>query len=95
MPLRAADEPDRACIQLYHRAATQVDLSGKRVLEVGCGHGGGASYLMRTLHPASYTGLDLNPAGIAFCQKGTICPAWISCKATPRACPSPTNLLTR
>jgi fatty-acid O-methyltransferase len=69
LPLVASDEPDRFYIQLYHRTATQADLSGKRVLEVGCGHGGGASYLMRTLHPASYTGLDLNPAGIAFCRK--------------------------
>jgi fatty-acid O-methyltransferase len=69
IPLAASDEPNRYWIQLYHRTATQVDLSGKRVLEVGCGHGGGASYLMRALHPASYTGLDLNPAGIAFCRK--------------------------
>lgn len=69
VPLAASDEPHRFFIQLYHRTATQVDLSGKRVLEVSCGHGGGASYLMRTLHPASYTGLDLNPAGIEFCQK--------------------------
>jgi ubiquinone/menaquinone biosynthesis C-methylase UbiE len=68
VPLAASDEPHRFFIQLYHRTATQVDLSGKRVLEVSCGHGGGASYLMRTLHPASYTGLDLNPAGIEFCQ---------------------------
>jgi SAM-dependent methyltransferase len=69
LPLEASDEPDRYCIQLYHRTATQADLSGKRVLEVGCGHGGGASYLVRTLHPASYTGLDLNPTGIAFCRR--------------------------
>jgi fatty-acid O-methyltransferase len=69
LPLEASDEPDRFYIQLYHRTATQADLSGKRVLEVGCGHGGGASYLVRTLRPASYTGLDLNPTGIAFCQK--------------------------
>jgi ubiquinone/menaquinone biosynthesis C-methylase UbiE len=69
LPLAASDESERFCIQLYHRTATQVDLSGKRVLEVSCGHGGGASYLLRTLHPASYTGLDLNPAGIDFCQK--------------------------
>ena len=69
IPLAASDEPKRLPIQLYHRTATQVDLSGKQVLEVGCGHGGGASYLMRTLHPASYTGLDLNRAGIAFCRK--------------------------
>jgi len=69
LPLEECDEPSRFAIQLYHRTATQVDLSGKRVLEVGCGHGGGASYLMRTLRPASYTGLDLNPDGIAFCRK--------------------------
>jgi fatty-acid O-methyltransferase len=69
LPLAASDEPNRFCIQQYHRAATQADLNGKRVLEVGCGHGGGASYLMRTLHPASYTGVDLNPAAIAFCRK--------------------------
>jgi ubiquinone/menaquinone biosynthesis C-methylase UbiE len=69
VPLAVSDEPDRMPIQLYHRTATQVDLSGKKVLEVSCGHGGGASYLMRTLHPASYTGLDLNTVGIEFCRK--------------------------
>jgi ubiquinone/menaquinone biosynthesis C-methylase UbiE len=68
-PFAASDEPDRFPIQLYHRTATQVDLSGKKVLEVSCGHGGGASYLMRTLHPTSYTGLDLNTVGIKFCRK--------------------------
>jgi ubiquinone/menaquinone biosynthesis C-methylase UbiE len=69
LPLAESDEPHRFFIQLYHRTATQVDLRGKRVLEASCGHGGGASYLVRTLHPASYTGLDLNPAGIEFAQK--------------------------
>jgi ubiquinone/menaquinone biosynthesis C-methylase UbiE len=69
LPLAASDEPDRFPIQLYHRTATQVDLVGKKVLEVSCGHGGGASYLTRTLHPASYAGLDLNPVGIEFCRK--------------------------
>jgi ubiquinone/menaquinone biosynthesis C-methylase UbiE len=69
LPLAASDEPDRFPIQLYQRTATQVDLAGKKVLEVSCGHGGGASYLMRTLHPACYTGLDLNTVGIEFCRK--------------------------
>lgn len=69
VPLGESDEPNRFHIQLYHRVATQSDLTGKRVLEVGCGHGGGASYLMRTVRPASYTGLDVNRAGIAFCRK--------------------------
>lgn len=70
LPLEAADEPNRYPIQLYHRTATQAgDLAGKRVLEVGCGHGGGASYLTRALKPSSYVGLDLNPAGIEFCRR--------------------------
>jgi ubiquinone/menaquinone biosynthesis C-methylase UbiE len=67
--LAASDEPNRFPIQFYHRTATQADLSGKRVLEVSCGHGGGASYIVRTLRPVSYTGLDLNTAGIDFCRK--------------------------
>lgn len=66
--LEASDEPNRACIQLYHHVATQTELGGKNVLEVSCGHGGGASYLTRTLLPRNYTALDLNPAGVAFCQ---------------------------
>lgn len=69
VPLEDDDEPNRASIQLYHRLAMQTDISGKRVLEVGCGHGGGASYLSRYLRPASYTGMDLNARGIAFCRR--------------------------
>lgn len=70
LTLDAADEPNRYPIQLYHSTATQGGaLAGKRVLEVGCGHGGGASYLTRALAPASYLGLDLNPVGIEFCRK--------------------------
>lgn len=69
LKLEPADEPNRVCIQLYHHVASQVDLRDKAVLEVSCGHGGGASWITRTLRPASYTGLDLNPAGIQFCQQ--------------------------
>ena len=69
IPLSPADERDRACVQLYHYVGSQAELRGKQVLEVSCGHGGGASYLTRTFAPAKYTGLDLNAAGIAFCQK--------------------------
>ena len=69
IPLSPGDEPNRACIQLYHHVATQVELCGKNVLEVSCGHGGGASYLTRTLQPKNYTALDLNPVGIKFCKQ--------------------------
>ena len=68
LALDAEDEPSRACIQLYHHVASQVDLRGKEVMEVSCGHGGGASWIARTMGPASYVGLDLNPDGIRFCQ---------------------------
>jgi ubiquinone/menaquinone biosynthesis C-methylase UbiE len=69
LPLSPEDEPNRACIQLYHHVASQVALSGREVLEVSCGHGGGASWIKRNLGPSHYTGLDLNPAGIEFCQQ--------------------------
>ena len=69
IPLSPEDETDRACVQLYHHVGTLAELHGKNVLEVSCGHGGGASYLTRTFGPAKYTGLDLNATGIAFCKK--------------------------
>lgn len=69
IPLEEADEIDRYSIQLYHRTAAQIDLEGKNVLEVSCGHGGAASYISRYLKSASYTGLDLNPAGIDYCRE--------------------------
>jgi SAM-dependent methyltransferase len=69
IPLAPDDEPNRACIQLYHHVASQADLRGKNILEVSCGHGGGAGYLARTLKPSRYTALDLNPAGIRFCRR--------------------------
>jgi ubiquinone/menaquinone biosynthesis C-methylase UbiE len=68
LALSAEDEADRGCIQLYHHVATQVPLAGKEVLEVSCGHGGGASWISRALAPQRYAGLDLNPTGIAFCR---------------------------
>ena len=68
IPLSIHEEPDRACIQLYHHVGSQTDIHGKKVLEVSCGHGGGASHLARSFEPAEYTGLDLNPTGITFCK---------------------------
>lgn len=69
IPLSAEDEPNRYSIQLYHQVGTQVDLAGKKVLEISCGHGGGSSYLTRTQKPASYTGLDFNAKGVEFCKR--------------------------
>lgn len=68
LSLDPADEVNRACIQLYHHVATQIDLKNKIVLEVSCGHGGGASWVSRSQNPSSYIGVDLNPIGIDFCN---------------------------
>jgi SAM-dependent methyltransferase len=69
IPLVPDDEPNRACIQLYHHVATQIDLRRKYILEASCGHGGGASYIARTFQPKNYTALDLNSTGIKFCKQ--------------------------
>ena len=63
------DEAERYFGQLYYQLACKVDLAGKDVLEVSSGHGGGASFVMRYLKPASYTGLERNPQAVAFTQQ--------------------------
>jgi len=63
------DEPNRPAIQLYHHVASGSDLAGRKVLEVSCGHGGGASFVMRYHRPATYTGMDQNPKAIDYCRK--------------------------
>lgn len=69
LELRAEDEANRYCIQLYHRVAGAVDLRGKDVLEVGCGRGGGASFILRYLEPRSLVGLDFSWQGIRFANR--------------------------
>ena len=69
LALDPADEPDRLCIQLYHRVASATELAGKQVLEVGSGRGGGASFVARHHRPAHLTGVDFSPQAVALCQK--------------------------
>ena len=87
------DEPNRACIQLYHHVASQVELRGKEALEVSCGHGGGASWITRTMQPAKYTGLDLNPAGIKFCRQRHSVPGLTFVQGDAQKLPFPANSL--
>jgi len=60
---------NRFCIQLYHHVAGAVDLTGKDVLEVGSGRGGGASYIARHLKPRSMVGIDLSDKAVEFCNQ--------------------------
>lgn len=66
--LDPADEPDRCCIQLYDHVAGAVDLREARVLEVGSGRGGGASFIKRYLHPARMVGVDLSQDAVDLCR---------------------------
>jgi len=66
--LEADDEQDRYFIQLYHHVGTGAgDLTGKDVLEVGSGRGGGAYYVSRYLKPRTYTGVDQSLKGVQYC----------------------------
>jgi len=66
LPLETADEADRLCIQLYEHVAKPAALTGKDVLEVGSGRGGGMSYVARYRGPAMATGVDFSPEAVAF-----------------------------
>jgi ubiquinone/menaquinone biosynthesis C-methylase UbiE len=62
-------EVNRFPIQLYHHVVSRASLRAKDVLEIGCGRGGGASYVARNLHPRRFVGLDINKRAIAFDQR--------------------------
>ncbi|QDV35459.1 class I SAM-dependent methyltransferase [Tautonia plasticadhaerens] len=67
--LKPEDAKDRYFIQLYHRVAGAIDLRGKDVVEVGCGRGGGASFVAKYLRPKSLTGMDFADRAVAFCRR--------------------------
>ena len=62
--LKPEDESNRMFIQLYDYAASQIPLDGLKVLEVGSGRGGGASFIARYYNPKSMTGLDYSPSAV-------------------------------
>lgn len=68
LELEPKDEPNRLPIQLYERCVRGIDLAGRRVLESGCGFGGGCLYLKRR-NAASVTGLDAMRSQIEACRQ--------------------------
>lgn len=60
---------DREAHQLVLEVIGDCDLDGKRVLEIGCGRGGGAYVLRRHFKPASYLGIDISEKAISYCRR--------------------------
>ena len=69
LTLQPEDESNRPAIQLYHHVASSADLADKNILEVSCGHGGGASFIKRYHKPQTYTAIDQNPRAIDYNRK--------------------------
>jgi len=63
------DEKDRLFIQLYHMNIRDIELTGKQVLEVGSGRGGGANWIARTYAPESLTALDYSSEAVKLCSQ--------------------------
>ncbi len=69
LKLNEKDKKNRYSIQLYNLVAKGVDITEKDLLEVGCGRGGGLSYINQNLLPKNVTGIDLNKKAIQFCNE--------------------------
>ncbi|MCF8380022.1 MAG: class I SAM-dependent methyltransferase [Bacteroidales bacterium] len=66
--LEKNDEANRYCIQLYDHVASGIKLENKKVVEIGSGRGGGAHFIARYHKPSKYTGIDISPGVIKYCN---------------------------
>lgn len=66
--LNPEDEHNRYSIQLYNQLIESTDCYNKDLLEVGCGRGGGLSFLERYFQFSSLTGVDLSDQAIDKCK---------------------------
>lgn len=56
-------------ISLYLQMFNNIDVSDKKILEIGCGRGGGASAVLKYLKPLSIDACDMNTANIQYCLR--------------------------
>ena len=67
--LEPGDEASRCFIQMYaHTLGPAGSVTGRDLLEVGCGRGGGSAWIARTHGVRSITGVDLSHRAIALCK---------------------------
>lgn len=55
--------------QLYHKVTESSKIENKVILEIGCGRGGGLSYVNKTFSPSVAVGVDLNYKAVKFCNE--------------------------
>lgn len=56
--------PERYCLALYEHTVRDTELAGAHVLEVSCGRGGGAGFLMNAFGVSEYIGVDLSDENV-------------------------------
>lgn len=69
IPLDVESEPNRYSIQLYYHLASAIEINNKDIVEIGCGRGGGLSYITNNFSPASAMGIDMDKLAISFCNR--------------------------
>jgi SAM-dependent methyltransferase len=75
LELLPQDEPDRFFIQMYRHILGGESLRDRDVVEIGCGRGGGCSYVGRYLRPRSVCGVDLAENVVRYCRQRHPVPA--------------------
>ena len=63
------NKPERYSVQLYHHLVSTAEIKNKDIVEIGCGRGGGLSYITRNFSPASAIGVDLDKEAVSFCNR--------------------------
>lgn len=67
--LTPEEEAQWVCCQLYDAVAGDTAISGKDVVEVSCGRGGGSAFVARHKNPRTVTGIDVAHTAIDFCRR--------------------------
>jgi len=79
--------PDAYGLQLYDRVASGAHLGGRDVLEVGCGRGGGTSYVASVFQTRVMTGVDFSAKAIERCRRTRLRPGLTFQQADAEALP--------
>ncbi|WP_052410215.1 class I SAM-dependent methyltransferase [Paenibacillus durus] len=59
---------NQSSIRLLREIIGGLDISGRDILEIGCGRGGNVNELCKSYGAGSVVGIDLTPSNIYFCQ---------------------------